>query len=77
MTLTLHCTSINHLLRWYKRYTSKSEIKRYKSLEENIEYFHNFVVGKDILLEQDTKKALRIKGKMDELDNIKLGTSAH
>ena len=54
-----------------------SEIKRYKSLEENIEYFHNLVVGNDILLEQDTKKALRIKEKMDELDNIKLGTSAH
>ena len=47
------------------------------NLLKNIEYFHNFVVGKDILLEQDTKKALRIKGKMDELDNVKLGTSAH
>lgn len=34
------------------------------------------MVGKDILLEQDTKKALRIKEKTDELD-IKLWTSVH
>lgn len=38
------------------------------------EYFHELVVGKDILLEQDTKKVLKVKGRTDELDYIKLRT---